>query len=443
MFGRSLLKLAGMVLTLAAMQAAAVDVAPVVDTYVHSYYPNNTYGTKTTLEIKSAATSNRDAYLKFDLSALSNISKVELKLYGNYSVASGSATTALYKVASTSWDNSITWNLKPPMGAQLGSATVTFTSVWFTFDVTSYVLEQYNQGNKIIAFGLHNTTESESHVKFNSSDNTANKPVLVVTTAGLTKGAMEYYDGAKWVTLPAGKPGEFLSVAADKAPSWKQVPGTVSDADGNVYRTIIIGSQEWTIENLRTTRYRNGDAIPENSGTWSGLTTGVYCYHGWADTPEEKKSYGAYYNWYAVNDSRGLAPEGWRIPTDADWTTLENYLIAHGYNYDGTTSGNKIAKSMAAGFWGSSTLVGGVGNNWRLNNKSGFSAVGSGYREESGGFNPPQGSTYWWSATANGATLANYRMIHFYDANTFNGSSAKHCGYSVRLVRDIAYAGNP
>ena len=126
------------------------------------------------------------------------------------------------------------------------------------------------------------------------------------------------------------------------------------NCDGAPYPSIVYGSQEWTAENACHTTYRDGSPIPEvtDDGEWANLTTGAWCYYD--NNPTKPRLY----NWYAVvgiHDAASLsdpslrkefAPEGWHVPTDAEWTTLGEYLIANGYNYDGTTTGNKIAKAM-------------------------------------------------------------------------------------------------
>lgn len=93
--------------------------------------------------------------------------------------------------------------------------------------------------------------------------------------------------------------------------------GTVTDIDGNVYKTVTIGTQCWMSENLKTTKYRNGNPIPNitDNGAWAALTTGAYCWYN-NDESNNKVTYGALYNYYAVNDSRSIAPVGWHIPTD-------------------------------------------------------------------------------------------------------------------------------
>ena len=102
--------------------------------------------------------------------------------------------------------------------------------------------------------------------------------------------------------------------------------GTVKDIDGNTYKTIQIGSQVWMAENLKVTHYRNGDSIDNipDFDTWNAATKGAWCYYANADYLDA--AYGKLYNWYAVNDSRGLCPTGWHVPSYDEWVTLANYL---------------------------------------------------------------------------------------------------------------------
>ncbi|HNY03805.1 MAG TPA: fibrobacter succinogenes major paralogous domain-containing protein, partial [Bacteroidales bacterium] len=102
---------------------------------------------------------------------------------------------------------------------------------------------------------------------------------------------------------------------------------TVTDYDGNVYSVIVIGSQAWLKENLKTTHYRNGVVIPHIPGgaNWASLTSGARCYYD-NDSSSYDSVYGVLYNWFTVNNSNGLCPEGWHVPTDAEWQTLVEYL---------------------------------------------------------------------------------------------------------------------
>ncbi|MBD3391912.1 MAG: hypothetical protein GF418_07580 [Chitinivibrionales bacterium] len=225
----------------------------------------------------------------------------------------------------------------------------------------------------------------------------------------------------------------------------KMVPnaGNVTDADGNEYQTVRIGNQVWTVENLRATKYNDGSAIPlvTDATAWSNLTTPGYCFYDNSSTPAIQEKWGALYNWYVLNTGKlTRATGGWRIPTYDDWTQLEEYLIANGYNWDGSTSANKIGKSLAAKTaWDLASQAGDVGNGPSGNNSSGFSALPAGSRDHYGSFVNQSSYAYWWSATTNpeyGGALA-FLFYLYYDYETLNSYNyLKQFGFSVRLVRD-------
>jgi len=214
---------------------------------------------------------------------------------------------------------------------------------------------------------------------------------------------------------------------------------TITDIDGNVYHTITLGTQTWTVENLRTTKYNDGSAIPlVTDGTaWGNLTTPGYCYYNNTTSSDSIKKFGALYNWYTVNTGK-LAPTGWHVPTDAEWDTLEKYLLAHGYNWDGTTTNNKMAKSISAQTdWATSRVAGAVGNNLSRNNTSGFSALPGGFRDLIGRFSSIGHNGFWWSTTAYVAPFAYYRYL-YYDSNELSRDyfNMISYGFSVRLLRN-------
>jgi uncharacterized protein (TIGR02145 family) len=119
---------------------------------------------------------------------------------------------------------------------------------------------------------------------------------------------------------------------------------TLTDIDSNVYKTVKIGNQWWMAENLKVTHYNDGTPIPNVTDKWGDLSTGSYCAYNNNDSNIE--IYGLLYNWYAVDDD-SIAPAGWHVPTNAEWTELENYL-ANTYNCDVTSTGNKIGKLLAS-----------------------------------------------------------------------------------------------
>ena len=211
-------------------------------------------------------------------------------------------------------------------------------------------------------------------------------------------------------------------------------PLSVSDIDGNTYNVVRIGTQLWMAENIKTTKYNDGTAIPlvSDNTAWLALTTPGYCWYN--NDVANKATYGSLYNWYTINTSR-LCPTGWHVPTDAQWTTLLDYLTNNGYGYGG--SGNHIAKSMAAtSGWTTSGTAGYVGNDQSSNNSSGFTAIPSGIRDYVGSYSYVGGFSGWWSATQGSATNAWYRHLSYVASDVYSLNVDKRCGFSVRCVRD-------
>lgn len=214
---------------------------------------------------------------------------------------------------------------------------------------------------------------------------------------------------------------------------------TITDADGNKYKTIKIGNQVWTAEDLRTTKYNDGTKIPHvvDSAEWVNLTSPGYSFYKNSTDPNKNQKYGALYNWYAVNTNK-LSPSGWHVPTNSDWETLRDYLISHGYNFDNTTSGNKIAKSLAAkSDWRSFDIIGTVGNDLQTNNKTGFNAYpnGSRYSTRFNDFANMGLHTHYWSSSQvdNNA----YSIYITYDSSSVaTHVHPKNLGFTVRLVKD-------
>jgi uncharacterized protein (TIGR02145 family) len=216
---------------------------------------------------------------------------------------------------------------------------------------------------------------------------------------------------------------------------------TVTDVEGNVYRTVKIGNQVWTAENLQTTKYNDGSPILNITDkiTWDSCyftLTAAYCHYNNTTNSDSIKKFGVLYNWFAVNTGI-LAPSGWHVPTDEEWDTLQDYLIVNGYNWDETTTGNKIAKSMAAQTDWKSSSESSLGNDLPQNNKSGFSALPSGVRDIDYGFYGRDSNSYWWSSTNGGACGSWYRGLSLDYEDFLKPFNAKSSGFSVRLVRDV------
>ncbi len=220
--------------------------------------------------------------------------------------------------------------------------------------------------------------------------------------------------------------------------------GLVTDQDGNTYDYLTYGVQQWTVENAEMVTYRDGTPIPQvtNLTDWQNLTTGAWCYYN--NDPTKPRLC----NWYAVmgihdadpnTPNKEFAPEGWHVPSDAEWTTLENHLITNGYNYDQTTTGNKIAKAMASTTgWNTSTNTdtGTIGNDQSLNNDSEFNAVPEGLRLDNGSFNNEGDIAIFWSSTENNAVDAWFRSLFGNNSYLYRDISYRQFGFSVRFVRD-------
>jgi uncharacterized protein (TIGR02145 family) len=214
----------------------------------------------------------------------------------------------------------------------------------------------------------------------------------------------------------------------------------LTDICGNNYPSVIIGQQEWMKKNLDVCKYRNGDIIPQvqDPTLWANLTTGAWCYY--QNNTANGTIYGKLYNYYAVVDPRGLAPQGWHVPSDAEWTQLENFLISNSLNYDGTSTGNKIAKSVAAtSLWKPSTNAGSIGNNLNLNNASGFTAIPGGQRNPDGGdYGIEEDGLFWTStpATSSFGPSSYYRELSFSNFSLVRTYNWNFIGISVRCVKD-------
>jgi uncharacterized protein (TIGR02145 family) len=217
--------------------------------------------------------------------------------------------------------------------------------------------------------------------------------------------------------------------------------GSVTDVDGNAYQTVKIGNQVWMTENFRATKYNDGTPIPLDTSTvtWCFASTPKYCFYQNTNDADSIRKYGALYNWYVVSPSnpRKIAPTGWHVPSDTEWDTLQNFLIAYGYNYDGTITGNRIAKSMAAKTdWVEHTASGAIGNDLSKNNASGFSAFPDWYRTYDGTFDGQGTYGFWWTATEYNLSHAYYRCLHHNFDSLFGSFSHESFGLSIRVVRD-------
>jgi uncharacterized protein (TIGR02145 family) len=238
-------------------------------------------------------------------------------------------------------------------------------------------------------------------------------------------------------TIPIVK-DSLLNTVSETAYSDSIAKGEmVKDIDGNIYKTVTIGTQVWLAENLKTTKYNDGKSIPlvTDNTAWSNLTTPGYCWYN--NDITNKNLYGALYNWYTVKTGK-LCPGGWHVPKDIEWTILTNYVTNYGYHHPYWQSKNDIAKFMAASSGWNSSEIRGTAGNWQTdNNETGFTALPGGNRLGIGIFTMAGNSGIWYSASESNSTDVWIREIESTDsfAGRYECSSKKN-GYSVRCLKD-------
>ena len=188
---------------------------------------------------------------------------------------------------------------------------------------------------------------------------------------------------------------------------------------------IKIGTQTWATKNFDVSVFRNGDTIPEAKTNEEWIKAGeegkpAWCYYN--NDPENGKKYGKLYNWYTVNDPRGLAPKGWHVPIDSEWTTLINYL-----------GGDSVAGIKMKSTSGWNDYNGATGNG---TNTSGFAGSPGGYLDPNGRFNSIGIAGVWWSSSEGTPDYAWSCALYYDNGPASRGLDSKFHGYSVRVLRD-------
>jgi uncharacterized protein (TIGR02145 family) len=214
----------------------------------------------------------------------------------------------------------------------------------------------------------------------------------------------------------------FVLILTNSCKKDEESKNTVTDIDGNIYHTVTIGRQTWMVENLKTTKYRDGTSIPNVSDDvqWYNLTTGGYC--NYDNNEINAITYGRLYNWYAVHDSHKLAPTGWHIPTDVDWAILMTY-------YGGESFAGGELKEADTLHW--------QPPNTGATNADGFTALPGGFRYGYlGDFRQIKVIGGWWSATEYNSftSWCSYVANNVRDVNRINNEKKE--GWSVRCIKD-------
>jgi uncharacterized protein (TIGR02145 family) len=221
---------------------------------------------------------------------------------------------------------------------------------------------------------------------------------------------------SEWITVQVNSSG----ADAGNIPTCSTIFGTVTDIEGNIYPTVLIGNQWWMAENLRTATYSNGEPIPNitDNTAWSQLSSGAWC--NYDNNVANDAVYGKLYNWYTTVDPRGLCPVGWHVPTHAEWTVLTDFLGGQ------SVAGGKMKSITGWNF-----------QNTGATNESGFSGLPGGDRIYSTGnfFNVGIDGN-WWSSSQDSSTSAWNRNLFYNDASVGRSLSGKATGDSVRCLKD-------
>lgn len=300
---------------------------------------------------------------------------------------------------------------------------------------------RYQFSEKLLSTGK--STGAASIVKISNNNQVVTDKKSIMVSKGVQGNVnMTYATGERLkYTAVSGNNKTIMTdiPAADKTVTFSFTE--CKDVENNYYSVVQINNQLWMAENLKTAMYRNGVPIgttsPYNKDI-SGESTPKY---QWAYDGNENNvaTYGRLYTWYAVTDSRNVCPTGWHVPTDAEWTTLESYMIANGYNYDGTTTGNKIAKALASTtMWTSDVGTGTVGNTDYLTkrNATGYTALPGGYRDYDGAFSLIGNLGGWWSSTEFSTANAWVLGINYGNSDAIRGGVIEQGGFSIRCLHD-------
>lgn len=286
----------------------------------------------------------------------------------------------------------------------------------------------FKGGEDLLESGVCWSTNPDPTIDDSKATNANGTDVFSCNLAGLSSNT-NYYVRAYATNSGGTGYGEAKSFT-----TLKDNYGTVTDIDGNIYHTVIIGSQVWTVENLKTTRYRNGDLIPNyiSDSLWKyhplGVTGGGYCNYQNTTNTDTINTYGHLYNWYAVNDSRNIAPTGWHVPTLDEWKTLVNFC-------GGTNAAGGKLKEAGTFHW--------MSPNSDATNETGFTALPGGLRTVDNtlifiSFTYFGLAGEWWSSSkplsSNGPSAYSLRIYD--DGNIDLSYPPTFCGLSVRCIKD-------
>lgn len=301
----------------------------------------------------------------------------------------------------------------------LGSAPIVATLDYSDLTTNSVKLHGVINANDLstaVSFEYGTTSAYGSSVNATESPVTGSTDTVSAALTGLTPNTKYYYrvKAVNDIGTTYGGDSTFTTVLTG-------ITGSVSDNDGNTYQTIGVGYQVWITENLKTTKYNDGTAIPlvDKDTSWAKLTSPGYCWYG-NNEAINKSTYGAIYNWYTVNTNK-LCPSGWHVPSDDEFSALVKYL-------GGASKAGGLLKEAGLSHWNSP--------NAGATNQYGFNAVGGGMRLDDGRFDFVKVEGGWWGSTNYSDLNGSYLYLLFNYSNSFQGYTNKKFGKSVRCVKN-------
>jgi len=243
-------------------------------------------------------------------------------------------------------------------------------------------------------------------------------PDNITLNAIYTPSAAEISAGTVTLTLTSIVAGSCIAVSDTMTIT---INLKITDYDGNVYDVIKIGTQYWITKNLKVIHYADGTAIPNltTNGSWAADATGAYCWY--SNDPVTYADYGPLYNWFAVNNVHGIAPAGWRIPSDVDFNTLITYAGG------AAIAGGKL-KEIGLTHWGNPNPA---------TNNYGFTLLGAGWRDTAGNFAGIKNNGIYWSSKEASALNAYDYQAHYDSTIITPGNFDKNYGFSIRCMKDI------
>jgi uncharacterized protein (TIGR02145 family) len=308
----------------------------------------------------------------------------------------------------------------PPIVITTSSTDISYMTITSGGNVT------FNGGSDVIARGvIWSKTEVPTITLTTKTVNGIGNGSFFSYLFGLTPNTTYYLRA--YATNSAGLTG-YGKVDTIRTRVWENCPSTIKDIDNNVYNVVTIGFQCWTKENMKVSKYSNGDEIPIiiNGVTWASLTSGSRSWY-LNDSVTYENPYGNLYNWYASSDSRGICPTGWHVPTDSEWITLTDYLGGEG------VAGGKMKAT------GNAYEEGNIG----ATNSSGFTGYGGGWREGTqepgyfdGQFDRIKLEGRFWSSSSYSNQWAWSQKLNYNNQIINRGPEKKGRGFSVRCLRN-------